>query len=191
VRTWFAWRVLVIGLPVAEIVLLIWVASQLGWGWVFLILLAGFLAGLALMRAAGAGAYRAAAVPWRRTQPYVEIDETTGTARTVHPASGPTPEDVAEAGTGLKESGLLFVAGCLLAIPGLLSDVAGLVLALPGVRRRLARRDTTAPDGVVVQGETVVVDTHGGVHVQTWGPQARPDSRVIRGEILPPPSTGR
>lgn len=191
---WFAWRVAVIGLPIAEIVLLIWVASVVGWGWTFLILFAGFIAGLALMRLAGAGAYRAVAVPWRRTRPYVEIDEATGTARTVHPpesASAPTAEDVAQASTGLRESGLLFVAGCLLAIPGLLSDLAGLVLALPQVRRQLASRMAARPSGVVVQGETVVVDTDGGVHVQTWGTAGRPESPVLRGEILPPPSGGR
>lgn len=190
---WFLWRILVIGLPVAEIVLLIWVATMIGWGWTFAILLAGFLAGLALMRMAGSSAFRAVAAPWRRAQPYVRIDETTGAAQTVHPNAGPTADEIAEAGAELRQSGLLFVAGALLAFPGLLSDVAGLVVALPPVRRNLARRlpsGGTRPS-VVVQGETVVVDTEGGVHVQTWGTADPSRSAVLRGEILPPQPGGR
>lgn len=181
---WIGWRILAIGAPVAEIVLLIWIATVIGFGWTLLLLFAGLVAGLALMKLAGAAAFRAMSQPLRR--PPVEIDETTGMARPVG-AAAPTAEEVAEASAELRQSGLLFAAGLLLAVPGVLTDVAGLVLALPWVRRKLGGRIPARPRGTVVQGETVVVDTEGTTYIQTWGatsPPQRPG--VVRGQILPP-----
>lgn len=138
--------------PIAEIVVALVVAHWIG-GWVtVLLILAGSVLGLALLRRAGASAAR-------------EL----GRMRT-----GAAP------GREVGDAGLRFVAGGLLLVPGLLTDVAGLLLLLPPVRslvarflgHRIRRRFEVAARRVTVQGE--VVD---GVQVTSWvedDPQSMP-----------------
>lgn len=192
---WFLTRVLMIAFPIIEILLIAWVWNTIGWLPTILLLVAGFMIGMILMRAAGVTAFRALSTPIQRHQPYVEIDETTGVAQTVHPAREPSPEEVAQATVELRQSGYLFVAGLLFAVPGFLTDLIGAVLVLPPTRRLLAARSASRPrrtgPTVVVVGETV---TTAG---ETPGTAASPGQQssdsgagtgppVIRGEILPP-----
>ncbi|MFJ8281564.1 FxsA family membrane protein [Streptomyces griseoviridis] len=142
---------------VLEIWLLILVAGATNGFVVFLILLAGLVAGAAVIKKAGRRAFR-------------NLNEAlnNGTA----PTSG-------------GGSGLMMLGGLLLMIPGLISDAAGLLLLIPPVQKALGRfaertveRRLRAavpgsvggafqqarmyrPDGKVVQGE-VVRDEPGG-----------------------------
>lgn len=185
----FLTRVLVIAFPVIEIVLIIWVGNTLGWGWTGLILAACVVVGLLVMRAAGRDAFGAVMRPMERHQPFVEIDETTGTARTVHPAPQPTKDEVDEATRQLRRSGWLFMAGVLIAVPGFISTALGLLLLLPPVRAIAAKRAPTPPgrSRVVIVGETVdgAASTPSAYDPESSGQSG---GTVIRGEILPGPN---
>ena len=117
-----SWRgpLIFFGYPIVEILLVVWVASLIGWGWTFVILLAGFGAGLAVMRIAGMSAFRALTDPARRAQAFSQVDPQTGEEVTIVPNQEISQDDVAEAARGLRSSGLLFAGGALLAIPGFL-----------------------------------------------------------------------
>lgn len=189
---WFLTRVLMIGFPIVEVLLIVWVGNTIGWGWTALLLVLGVVLGVALMRLAGRDAFRAVTTPLQNHQPYVEIDELTGVAQTVHPAGEPTPEEMQQAAAELRRSGLLFVSGVLFAIPGFLTDALAGILLLPPVRAavagRMARRAANRPT-VVVVGETIQPGDE-----FPPSPYHRPDDPsggpegpvVIRGEILPP-----
>lgn len=186
---WFLTRVLVIGFPIVEILLIFWVAGTIGWGWTLGLLAAGLVVGLLIMRTAGLNAFRAVAAPMKAHQPYVEIDEATGVAQTVHPNTQPSADEVEQAGLALRQSGLLFVSGVLFAIPGFITDVLGAGLLIPQVRRLVAGRmpERSAGPSVVIRGETIGVDVDVDVTATTHyepGPDEGPV--VIRGEILPP-----
>lgn len=175
--------ILFIGLPVLEIVLIFWVASLIGWLWTIVILLAGFGFGLAMIRLAGANAYRALIDPVQRAQAFQQVDPQTGEATTVYPGQGITVEDQEKAARELRDSALIFVGGALIAVPGFISDVAGLVFIFPPTRHVIAsqmRKRSARSGGVVIQGETVVVDDE-GVHRTSWGtspgPRTPPDTR--------------
>ncbi|MEV6160686.1 FxsA family membrane protein [Streptomyces sp. NPDC052052] len=153
-----AWAVL-------EIWLLTVVAHAAGGFTVLLLLVAGVVCGAAVMKRAGRRAFRSL-------------------TDTVQQASGRQPGDAADrAGQpGGKGNGFLMLAGLLLMIPGILSDVAGLLLLVPPVRsmlgrytqRSLGRRMRAAspgslsdafqqarihrPDGKIVQGEVIRQD---------------------------------
>lgn len=178
----FLLRVVAIAFPIIEILLIAWVWRTIGWAWTLVLLGAGFVLGLWLMRKAGAKAFRSIAEPMRSRQPYVELDETTGTARTVHPAQNPpSAEEMEQASADLRRSGLLFVSGALFAIPGFMTDAIAALLLLPASRRLVADRlPTSRRRTVIIQGETVVAHTPG----QPTEPERGP--AVIRGEILPP-----
>ncbi len=176
--SYFLTRVALIAYPIIEILLLFWVGRTIGWGWTLLLLAAGLGIGLLLMRAAGITAFRAVAGPAQRNQPYVEIDETTGVAQTIHPQAEVTQEDIDRAGAELRQSGWLFVSGVLFAVPGFLSDVFGAILLLPPTRRLLAARGPRrSGPAIVVVGETIVTE-------EPVPPSSGPP--IIRGEILPP-----
>lgn len=185
---WFLTRVLVIALPIIELLLIVWVGNTIGWWWTLGLLAAGVVIGFLIMRAAGRDAFRAVTAPMQRHQPYVEIDETTGVAQTVHPNSQPSREEVEQASAELGQSGLLFVSGMLIAIPGFITDVLGALLLVPVSRRlvspRMPRR--TARTTVIIRGETLDGDSA----PPTPGPydpsRGQDRSAVIRGEILPP-----
>lgn len=186
---WFLTRVLVIAFPVIEVVLIVWVGSTIGWGWTGLILAACVVVGLLVMRIAGRDAFGAVMRPMERHQPFVEIDETTGTARTVHPAPEPTQDEVDEATRQLRRSGWLFLAGVLIAVPGFISTALGLLLLLPPVRAFAARRAPRPPgrSRVVIVGETV---SDAPTPPTAYDPQTSDQAggTVIRGEILPGPN---
>lgn len=188
-----------IGYPALEILMAIWVASLIGWGWTFVLLLVGLGAGFAVMRVAGLTAFKALTDPISKTQAFEQVDPETGERVVIYPNQEMSPEDVVAARKQLRSSGLLFAGGGLMAVPGFITDILGLLLVFPPTRAVVASRMPTqseADGGVVIQGETVVVDET-GVHTQSWGtgttggtgstqnpPSKRPD--VIQGEILPP-----
>lgn len=186
---------ILIGYPALEILVAIWVASLIGWGWTMVLLLVGLGAGFAVMRVAGLSAFKAMTDPISKAQAFEQVNPETGDRVVIHPHHEMSPEEVATAGKQLRSSGLLFAGGGLLAVPGFVTDVLGLLLVFPPTRAVVASRMPARSDakgGVVVQGETVVVDEH-GVRRQSWGsgtPDTKPSSHkppeVIQGEILPP-----
>ncbi|MEU9205996.1 FxsA family membrane protein [Streptomyces sp. NPDC048332] len=152
-----AWAVL-------EIWLLIAVADVAGGFTVLLLLAAGVVLGAMVMKRAGRRAFR-------------NLTETLQQAQGQTGAGGSSP-----APAGTRGNGFLMLAGLLIMIPGVISDVAGLLLLVPPVRsalsryaeRSLERRMRTAgpgslsdafqqarmhrPDGKVVQGEVIRED---------------------------------
>ncbi|MFC8928144.1 FxsA family membrane protein [Streptomyces albidoflavus] len=141
---------------ILEVWLLTLVAEATSGFIVFLLLLAGVVAGSALIKRAGRRALR-------------KFQETVAQQQ-----QGITPETDRSGGNAF-----LLIAGLLFILPGLVSDLLGLVLLLPPVRTALARRAERslerrmaaagpgtfgeafqqarmrAPDGKVVQGEVV------------------------------------
>ncbi|MFF1917155.1 FxsA family membrane protein [Streptomyces sp. NPDC058239] len=161
-----AWAVL-------EIWLLTVVADTAGGFTVLLLLVAGIVLGAAVMKRAGRRAFR------NLTETLQQMPGQPGAAA---PQAAPA---------GSKGNGFLMLAGLLLMIPGIISDVAGLLLLVPSVRsmmgryaeRSLERRMRAAnpgslsgafqqarihrPDGKIVQGEVIRQDG--------TGPGSRPD----------------
>ena len=105
----FLRRLLLIGYPLAEFLLLWWVASLIGWGFALLLVIAGLPAGAALMRNAAAKAT---------------------TLQSAAPEQRPTIA---------RSSTMMFLAGVLVMIPGFISDVVGIALLLPPLQRVVAR----------------------------------------------------
>ncbi len=147
-----------------------WLASLIGWTGVFLVVAGLVVLGAALMRRAGFNAFRS-------MQP-VEVD-----GATLVP--GVTEERVAQVGRDVSDAGMLFVAGLLVAVPGILTSAAGLLLLVPPVRRGVAgavrrglrRRAERA--GMVVRTSTIVTTVDGTI---VRDDQQEPP-RTIRGEI--------
>ncbi|MEU6510237.1 FxsA family membrane protein [Streptomyces sp. NPDC046942] len=139
---------------VLEIWLLTLVAGVIGGLGVFLLLVAGFMAGSVVIKRAGRRAFRS-------------LNE--ALQRGGSPARG-------------EGNGLMMLGGLLLMIPGLASDAAGLLLLLPPVQKAVSRFTENAldkrlrtaapgslgdafqqvrihrPDGKVVQGEVIRED---------------------------------
>jgi UPF0716 protein FxsA len=152
---------------VLEIWLLTLVAGAAGGPAVFLLLVAGLVAGSAVIKRAGRRAFQSLNEALRR---------------------GGSPE-----GGG---NGLMMLGGLLLMVPGVLSDAAGLLLLLPPVQRAVRRYTENAldkrlrtaapgslgdafqqvrihrPDGKVVPGE-VVREDRPGPGEQQWPPLTR------------------
>lgn len=176
--------------PIAEIILIAWVASLIGWGPTILVLMLGFVIGVALMRMAGTAAFRALTGASRRG--WAQTDPATGETVIIHPAAEYDGTATRQAGRDLRKSGLLFVGGALIAAPGFLNDIPGLLLALPPTRSLIANLLARRVRGGAIRGRTVVMDGS-GIHVVTWGTDESSESRApgpssdtIRGEILPP-----
>lgn len=170
--------VLVPAYAVAEAALLVWFAGRFGAAVLIWLLVAGLLLGMLVMRVAGLSAGASLARAARRSDP-VQMRAADGTEQVVL-AGSPTPEEMRRTAHQVGSSALLFVAGLLLATPGIISDVAGLLLLLPAVRTRVGRRVAGSLQG---QRPATVV---------TVDPAA-PDvgqPPVIIGEILPPPRYG-
>ncbi len=102
-------RLLVFGYPLAEFVAIWLVALWIGWGWTLLLLVLGIPVGLALMRNAGAAAFR-------------EAQNSLKESRAMSP--GPA---------------VAFLGGLLVAIPGFLTDLVGLSLSISFTRRLAIR----------------------------------------------------
>jgi UPF0716 protein FxsA len=135
-------RVALLAWPVVELAVLIEVGTRLGVWLTLLLLLTGGVAGVLVLRAVGAAAIR----------------RLTAQAR--------PPGAVPPSGRPGAETALVVLAGLLLIVPGLLSDVAGGALLLPPVRRRLARR---IGDAVLRRLST----------------RSTASIRVVRGQVLP------
>lgn len=131
-------------LPLLELAVAVQVGQLIGTGWTVLLVLAGCTLGAVVLRRVGLAAVRS-------------LGSSGGRWSTTAPG-GPVG-----AGAG---AALLGLAGVLLLVPGLVTDVAGLVLLLPPVRAVLARRLASAVQRRVV----------GAV-----------DRRVIRGGTAGPP----
>ena len=182
-------RLVFLILPFFELLLIWYVASIIGWGWMLLILIGGVVAGFALLRAAGRNVWQVLSDPRRGGQSFTTVDPSTGEATTIYQPGAAADSDEQRQADELKvrESGLLVTAAALLALPGLISDVVGLVLVIPPVRRTLAKRGAAKATSnvTVIRGETVTP-----AEPTQRDPQSRPDSggpTIIAGEILPPP----
>ncbi|MGW1109844.1 FxsA family membrane protein [Streptomyces albidoflavus] len=152
---------------ILEVWLLTRVAEATSGFIVFLLLLAGVVAGSALIKRAGRRALR-------------KFQETVAQQQ-----QGITPETDRSGGNAF-----LLIAGLLLILPGLISDVFGLVLLLPPVRTALARR---AERSLERRMAAAGPGTFGGAFQQAR--MRAPDSKVVQGEVVrddePPRPEGR
>jgi UPF0716 protein FxsA len=161
------WVILgVAGYVVLEWFVASWLASVIGWGGVFLTVAVLVIVGAAVMRRAGFAAARS-------LRP-VTVD---GVA--VQPAV--TEERVGQVGREVGDAGGLFVAGLLIAIPGIVTSVAGLLLLITRLRRAVTQvlsravRRRAERSGLVVTATTATV---AGAVVREDEP------RPMRGEIV-------
>jgi UPF0716 protein FxsA len=113
----FALVLLFIGVPIAELAVIIWVGQEIGAWWTIGLLVADSIIGSVLMRAQGRAA-------WRRFNAAVQAGRV------------PAREVV--------DGGLVIFGGALLLTPGFITDLFGLTLLFPPtralVRRALARQ---------------------------------------------------
>ncbi|RZD80024.1 hypothetical protein C0Q63_28695 [Streptomyces albidoflavus] len=152
---------------ILEVWLLTRVAEATSGFIVFLLLLAGVVAGSALIKRAGRRALR-------------KFQETVAQQQ-----QGITPETDRSGGNAF-----LLIAGLLLILPGLISDAFGLVLLLPPVRTALARR---AERSLERRMAAAGPGTFGGAFQQAR--MRTPDGKVVQGEVVrddePPRPEGR
>ncbi|MFF8564341.1 FxsA family membrane protein [Streptomyces albidoflavus] len=141
---------------ILEVWLLTLVAEATSGFIVFLLLLAGVVAGSALIKRAGRRALR-------------KFQETVAQQQ-----RGITPETDRSGGNAF-----LLIAGLLLILPGLVSDVLGLVLLLPPVRTALARR---AERSLERRMAAAGPGTFGGAFQQAR--MRAPDGKVVQGEVV-------
>ena len=148
-----------------------WVAGLIGWTWVIALELGLLALGLVVMRRAGMAAFRSL----RPTT----VDGVT----VVSPAS---QEAMQQVGRDMGDAGSLFVAGALIALPGLVTSLIGLVLLVPPLRRAASRSTAAAvrrraQRAGVVFGATSTVN---GVTVVRGDVVGDDSARPIAGEIL-------
>jgi len=101
-------RLLLVLWPIAELIVLIAVAQWVGIGWTVLALLAGAIAGIAVIRVLGAASLSELHTAVMRREP---------------PAGA------------LLRGACVLVAGMLLILPGFIGDVLAVLLLMPGLRR--------------------------------------------------------
>jgi len=151
--------------PVVEIAVAVELAHAYGWGPVILAQLLVSLLGIVVLRSAGRHSRRA----WSRL--------TTG---------GPAPRAGETADTGLR-----FLAGLLLFVPGFVSDAAGLLLTIPPVRALTLALVGTAvarrADGWVVMAGRLGMSGQGEV---IPGQVVREDQERPPGSATPPSLPG-
>jgi len=147
-----AWFILGFALYcVAEWFAASWLAAIIGWPGVLLVVGLGIIIGVAVMRRAGFAAARSL----RPTQ----VDGVT-----VMP--GGTQAAAEQVGREVGDASLVFVAGAMIALPGLITSALGLVLLIPPVRRlvrrsvsRSVRRRAEAAGAVFTVQSTTVTGT--------------------------------
>ncbi|MDX3133188.1 FxsA family protein [Streptomyces europaeiscabiei] len=146
---------------VLEIWLLTVVAGAAGGFTVFLLLVAGFVAGSAVVKRAGRRAFRAL-------------------SETLQQQQGGTGEPGAGSGPGKSEgNGFLMLGGLLLMLPGLVSDVVGLVLLIPPVQKALGRyAERTFERKIREAGSGGLGDAFQQARIH------RPDGKVVQGEVI-------
>jgi len=143
---------------VLEIWLLTVVASTASGLAVFLLLLAGFLVGSAVVKRAGRRAFRALTETLQQQQGDVAA----------MPAGGRS-----------EGNGFLMLGGLLLMLPGLISDVVGLVLLVPPVQKGLGRyAERTFERKIREAGAGSFGDAFQQARVH------RPDGKVVQGEVI-------
>ena len=166
------WVILAFVLYVAvEWVVASWLATMIGWLGVLVVLLVLVLVGVVVMRRAGFAAMRSL-----RPVSYE------GAAVT----PGATPDTMSQVGRDVGDAGALFVAGFLIALPGIVTSVVGLALLVPPVRRwsrvrvtRSLRRRAEAA-GVVFDARATTTTVQGDVVRD----DVRPAGEIISGEIV-------
>lgn len=138
----FLRRLLVFGYPLAEILVLWFVASLIGWPIALLLLIAGFPAGAALMRNAAAKS---------------------SLLRTASDSERPR---IAQSVTGM------FLSGLLIMIPGFITDLIGILVLIPWIQRWMIRHSgawiesrmvkvpgfATYTEGDIIQGVVISED---------------------------------
>ena len=140
----FKRRLVVFGYPLLEILTIVGLAELIGWGWTILVLIAGIPIGFAIMSRAGRSAFASMREASR---------------------AGRLPDGTA--GT----HALTFLAGALIAVPGVWTDLAGALLLVPAVQRRVSRRY-----GARV---TAFTSSAGGMRPPSFGA-----SDVIQGTVI-------
>jgi len=137
-------RLIVFGYPLLEILTIIGVAYLIGWGWTILILIAGVPIGFTVMSRAGRSAF-------------ASMREASRDGRIPDGSSG--------------THALSFLAGALIAVPGLWTDLVGILLLIEPVqhlvRRKFGPRVTT------------FTSTAGGLRPPSFGA-----SDVIKGTVI-------
>ncbi|MDX3587777.1 FxsA family protein [Streptomyces europaeiscabiei] len=146
---------------VLEIWLLTVVAGSAGGFTVFLLLVAGFVAGSAVVKRAGRRAFRAL-------------------SETLQQQQGAAGEPGAGGGPGKSEgNGFLMLGGLLLMLPGLVSDAVGLVLLIPPVQKALGRyAERTFERKIREAGSGGLGDAFQQARIH------RPDGKVVQGEVI-------
>jgi len=133
---------LLILIPLIDLLVLLWIAQQTSAGFAFALVLAGIVAGVAVMR--WQGFYALGRL--RR-----DID------------AGQTPA------AAIFDNFLIFVAGILFLVPGVLTDMAGIALLLPpgrrAVRAYLRRRMVlgmygTRAGGPPTEARDTIIESH-------------------------------
>ncbi|GHJ38975.1 membrane protein [Streptomyces sp. TS71-3] len=142
---------------VLEIWLLVLIGDVAGGFTVFLLLIAGVVAGGAVIKRAGRRAFR-------------------NLNRTIQAQRGGAAPEGEEHTEG---NGLLMLAGLLLIIPGPISDVLGLVLLVPPVRGALARLTERMVERRLTRA---VPGTWGGAFQKARMQQQ--DGKVVPGEVV-------
>ncbi|MGW0704816.1 FxsA family membrane protein [Streptomyces sp. NPDC002643] len=146
---------------VLEIWLLTVVAGAAGGFTVFLLLVAGFVLGSAVVKKAGRRAFRAL-------------------SETLQQQQGGMGTGTSETGAGKSEgNGFLMLGGLLLMLPGLISDAVGLVLLIPPVQKWLSRyTERTFERKLRQAGPGTLGDAFQQARMH------RPDGKVVQGEVI-------
>ena len=148
---------LVVVIPAIEIFVIVQVGHAIGFWLTLLALVAGAFLGSYVMRRAGASW-------WRALRGRVETTE--GAV-----VSGQRPD-----GRAAAHAALLFLAGLLLFLPGIISDAVGLLLLLPPVRALLQ-----AGTAAWFVRRFSSVEGPGGVRIWTRGTAG---DQVIKGDVV-------
>lgn len=149
-----AWAVL-------EIWLLTVVADVAGGFTVLLLLVAGVVLGAVVMKRAGRRAFR------NLTETLQQMPGQPG-------ADGSSPAPASTRGNGF-----LMLAGLLIMIPGMISDVAGLLLLVPPVRSALSRyAERSLERRMKAAGSGSFSDAFQQARIH------RPDGKVVQGEVI-------
>ncbi len=143
---------------VLEIWLLTLVAGATSGLVVFLVLLAGLVAGSVVIKRAGRRAFRKLSEALQQQQ------------------SGVLPD---AARPGSEGNGLMMLGGLLLMIPGLASDAVGLLLLLPPVQKAVSRSAERTFERKLREARP---GTLGGAFQQARMHQ--PDGKVVQGEVI-------
>jgi UPF0716 protein FxsA len=150
-----------------------WLASVIGWGGVIVVVLAFMAIGIVVMRRAGYAAFRS-------LRP-VPVDGGTVIA-------APSQETLEQVGKDMGDAGALFVAGALIALPGLVTTAIGLLLLVPPLRRvaraRVSRsiRRRAELMGMTLDARSGTTTVFGDV-VRDDAPRP-PKGEIISGEVV-------